>query len=271
MPDLNRGRNTPSAARALPRRAKAAARKVTDEPQVESYRPLSLPGTLMRALAGAGLIQSHSTDEPVQYSPLEVQILRIAEALRTAGIPPRKIVTALGPIRAVLTQTYDPTVPAILDARIVNLTSAKRRDAIARKRTESEQHFASAVAVEDTDITAARTGYLKALAVHRDHLEARINLGRLLHLAGELEEAEKVYRQARHASAHLSFNLAVLLEDLDREEEAVAAYRETLALDPAFHDAHFNLSRLHDRAKRSRESLRHLLAYRRHVLRQDQT
>jgi hypothetical protein len=45
----------------------------------------------------------------------------------------------------------------------------------------------------------------------------------------------------------LSFNLAILLEDLEREEEAVVAYREALALDPALHDAHYNLSRIHER------------------------
>ena len=115
--------------------------------------------------------------------------------------------------------------------------------------------------------TAARTAYLAALSVQEDHLEARINLGRLLHLDGQLAAAEKLYRQARTSSALLSFNLAILLEDLEREEEAVAAYRDALAQDPLLCDAHFNLSRLHEKANRPREALRHLLAYRRHVAR----
>jgi hypothetical protein len=33
------------------------------------------------------------------------------------------------------------------------------------------------------------------------------------------------------------------------------------------HDAHFNLSRLHEKANRPREALRHLLAYKRHIAR----
>jgi hypothetical protein len=41
-----------------------------------------------------------------------------------------------------------------------------------------------------------------------------------------------MYRHARASSAILSFNLATLLEDLEREDEAVTAYREALALDP---------------------------------------
>ena len=67
------------------------------------------------------------------------------------------------------------------------------------------------------------------------------------------------------SSATLSFNLAVLVEDLGREAEAVIAYREALALDPDLHDAHFNLSRLHESASRPQEALWHLLAYRRRV------
>ena len=107
---------------------------------------------------------------------------------------------------------------------------------------------------------------LAALNVQEDHLEARINLGRLLHLDGQLKEAERLYREARTSSALLSFNLAIVLEDLEREE-AVAAYRDALAQDPLLHDAHFNLSRLHEKANRPREALRHLLAYRRHIAR----
>ena len=76
-----------------------------------------------------------------------------------------------------------------------------------------------------------------------------------------------MYRQAKTSSALLSFNLAILLEDLEREEEAVAAYRDALAQDPLMHDAHFNLSRLHEKANRPREALRHLLAYKRHIAR----
>ena len=54
------------------------------------------------------------------------------------------------------------------------------------------------------------------------HLEARINLGRLLHLAGRLADAERVYRAAPASEPLLVFNLAVLLEDLGREPDAIA-------------------------------------------------
>jgi tetratricopeptide (TPR) repeat protein len=127
----------------------------------------------------------------------------------------------------------------------------------------AEADFEKALALEETDPKAARAAYEACLAADARHLEARLNLGRLLHLDGRLREAEKVYRAARSAEPLLSFNLAVLLEDLDRKSEAVSAYRHALALDPGFADAHFNLARLLERGGEKKDALRHLLAYRR--------
>ena len=60
----------------------------------------------------------------------------------------------------------------------------------------------------------------------------------------------------------------MLLEDLGQEPDAIIAYRETLAMDPGFADAHFNIARLYERAQDAQASLRHLLAYRRMMARQ---
>ncbi len=205
-------------------------------------------------------------------------LTRIESALRAAKIPSRQIATAMSNIRETLSAETSLTVvpvggrsapPHIVDHRPPSATALQRRAASERKRVTAHQHFTTALELEDSDVAAARAGYIAALSADSSHLEARINLGRLLHLNGELAEAEAVYRAARHASAMLSFNLATLLEDLSREEEAVLAYREALALDPTLHDAHYNLSQLHERAERPHEALRHLLAYRRHTLNRD--
>ncbi len=127
----------------------------------------------------------------------------------------------------------------------------------------ADEAFDKALELEDTDPAAARAAYEACLAADEHHLEARLNLGRLLHLDGRLEEAEKIYRSTQSGEAILSFNLAVLLEDFERDSEAMAEYRHALALDPGFADAHFNLARLHERAGHPKEALRHLLAYRR--------
>jgi tetratricopeptide (TPR) repeat protein len=127
----------------------------------------------------------------------------------------------------------------------------------------ADDAFEKALDLEDTDPAAARAAYEACLAADEHHLEARLNLGRLLHQDGRLEEAEKIYRSTQSGEAILSFNLAVLLEDFEREDEAMKEYRHALALDPGFADAHFNLARLHERAGHPRDALRHLLAYRR--------
>jgi tetratricopeptide (TPR) repeat protein len=142
--------------------------------------------------------------------------------------------------------------------------SAERGNGGAAGAVEAaDAEFERALALEATDPKAARGAYEACLEQDGEHLEARLNLGRLLHLEGRLREAEKVYRGVDAHDALLSFNLAVLLEDLEREPEAMSAYRSTLALDPGFADAHFNLARLYERKGESKDALRHLLAYRR--------
>jgi tetratricopeptide (TPR) repeat protein len=127
----------------------------------------------------------------------------------------------------------------------------------------ADEHYDTAYDLEETDPTAAIAAYERCLAANRDHTDARLNCGRLLHIAGRLEEAEKLYRDSTEQNATLLFNLGVLLEDLGRESEAMDAYRDVLLVDPGFADAHFNLSRLHELAGNRRESFRHLLAYKR--------
>jgi tetratricopeptide (TPR) repeat protein len=214
----------------------------------------------------------------------------VAGALKAAKISTPKIAAALEKIRGALPSGRLPAIALAASGKdlavregsceweasgqyALPLSPKAAAGEVAELRRPSElpaaaiahDYFLRGHTLEDTDVAAARAAYLAALSVQEEHLEARINLGRLLHLDGQLKEAEKLYRQAKSSSALLSFNLAILLEDLERDEEAVAAYREALAQDPLLHDAHFNLSRLHEKAKRPREALRHLLAYRRHI------
>jgi tetratricopeptide (TPR) repeat protein len=216
----------------------------------------------------------------------------VAGSLKAAKISSSKIAAALGQIRADLPAGQIPAVtlaasgkdlavregsreweasgqyalPLAIKPGASHVAQLRPTDAVSAALL-AQEHFLRGHMLEDSDVVAARAAYLAALRVQEDHLEARINLGRLLHLDGQLKEAEKLYRQAKSSSALLSFNLAILLEDLDREEEAIAVYRDALARDPLLHDAHFNLSRLHEKANQPRDALRHLLAYRRHIAR----
>jgi tetratricopeptide (TPR) repeat protein len=256
-------------------------------------RLFGLPPALIRKLGEAGYITQPAPRGKSHYSFQDLLILRVAGALKAAKIPSSKIAAALGQIQAVLPAGQMlPTIALAASGKDVAvregsqeweasgqyalpLAPNNRAGSVASLRPSEEastaslaqDHYSRGHRLEDIDVVAARAAYLAALRVQEDHLEARINLGRLLHLDGQLKEAEKLYRQAKSSSALLSFNLAILLEDLDREEEAIAVYRDALAQDPLLHDAHFNLSRLHEKANRPRDALRHLLAYRRHVSR----
>jgi tetratricopeptide (TPR) repeat protein len=260
--------------------------------QADLTRLFRLPASLVGALARAQYITPAAIDGKTSYTFQDLLILRTASALKAAKISTPKITAALGHIRATLppgavlttlalaasgkdllvregtrvweanSRQYPLPLSEASGATVAALPTTARPRAL-----EAASHYARGHALEELDVAAARNAYMDALNAHSDHLDARINLGRLLHLDGELKEAEKVYRAAKQSSALLSFNLAILLEDLNRENEAIAAYREALAQDPSLHDAHFNLSRLHERARQPREALRHLLAYRRHIAR----
>jgi tetratricopeptide (TPR) repeat protein len=258
-------------------------------------RLFGLPPALVRKLSQAGFITAPASAGrnkagKSKYTFQDLLVLRVAGALKAAKLSTPKITAALEQIRNALPSGRLPAIALAASGKDLVVRDGTREweasgqyalplmpkpapEPVAALRPSPEvsaasvaqDHFLRGHLLEDSDVGAARAAYLAALSVQEDHLEARINLGRLLHLEGKLKEAEQLYRQAKTSSALLSFNLAILLEDLEREEEAVAAYREALALDPLLCDAHFNLSRLHEKANRPKEALRHLLAYRRHI------
>jgi tetratricopeptide (TPR) repeat protein len=254
-------------------------------------RLFGLPASAVRALARAGNIHPVRRAGRLHYSFHDLVVLRTASALRAAKISPQRInktlqelrsalpaesklnqvsLTALGnriAIREGQTLRESESGQYALALEIIEeqgrLHVITRQDAPAAPGTSAGEQYAKALILEDTDPQAARSLYEAALKADPNHLEARINLGRLLHMDGRLAEAEQIYRFGGQAEPFLVFNLAVLLEDLGREPEAIVAYREALALDPQFADAHFNLARLYERARDPKASLRHLLAYRR--------
>jgi Thioredoxin domain-containing protein len=256
-------------------------------------RLFDLPPTLIRKLGQVGCITQGVPSGKSKYTFQDLLTLRVASALRTAKVSSPKIVAALGQIRAVIPpDQIFPTIslaasgkgiavhegsreweasgqyslPLSIDERAGQIAHL-RHSGDAPTASLAQEYYRRGHMLEDTDVIAARAAYLDALRIQEDHLEARINLGRLLHLDGQLEEAEELYRQAKSPSALLSFNLAVLLEDRNRKDEAIATYHDALARDPSLHDAHFNLSRLYEIAHRPRDALKHLLAYRRHIRR----
>jgi tetratricopeptide (TPR) repeat protein len=259
-------------------------------------RLFGLPASAVRSLARAGHISPVKRGGRLHYSFQDLLMLRTASALRSANISAHRINRTL--------ETFRATLPAGAALNNRSLTALGDQIAIREGKmlweSESGQYvlaldigeakgglhvitgpaaavppassagelYARAYALEDTNPDAARADYEACLELDPHHVEARINLGRLLHIAGRFKDAEHMYRSAAKPDPLLLFNLAVLLEDMRRERDAIVAYREALALDPQLADAHFNLARLYGRAKDAKASLRHLLAYRRMMDRQ---
>jgi tetratricopeptide (TPR) repeat protein len=256
-------------------------------------RLFGLPASAVRALARSGNIQPVRRSGRLHYSFHDLVVLRTASALRAAKISSQRINKTLQELRSALPEgsALNKISLTALGNRIAIREGQSLREsesgqyALALEIVEekgrlhvisredaapamgaadsADKHYARALDLEDSNPQAAQKAYELCLKSDPDHLEARINLGRLLHLAGRLAEAERVYRVGAKADPFIAFNLAVVLEDLQREPDAIIAYREALALDPQFADAHFNLARLYERAQDPKASLRHLLAYRR--------
>jgi len=141
-----------------------------------------------------------------------------------------------------------------------------------RRGTGATRWYDTGVSLEPSDPAGAASAYERALAGRPDLADAHNNLGRLLHDAGSLPQAETSYRLAICADPNIAlywFNLGVVVEDQGRRAEAIAAYRRAIALDDRAANAHFNLARLLELAGRRagdavllRCAVRHLLRYR---------
>ena len=135
----------------------------------------------------------------------------------------------------------------------------------AERRLSAEEWYEIGCELETSAPDRARDAYEHALALDPLMADAHVNLGRVLHVAGERGRAEPHYRQAvkldpDDPTPH--FNLGVLFEEVGRKEEAVLAYRQAIVRDPDFADAHCNLGLLLDSLGRRQEALRHLMTAR---------
>lgn len=129
----------------------------------------------------------------------------------------------------------------------------------------AEDWYELACELETVDAAEAQEAYGRALALDPAHVDAHVNLGRLLHEAGDRRGAEAHYRAALRAEAEdatAAYNLGVLLQEGGRTLEAVQAYQQAIRADPQHADAHFNLAHLYDELGRKQSAVRHLQIYR---------
>jgi tetratricopeptide (TPR) repeat protein len=134
-----------------------------------------------------------------------------------------------------------------------------------KDETSAQAWFERAVALEATDRMAALDAYGHAITADTSMVDAYVNCGRLLHDEKHLRNAERVYRAGVKACGDdpvLLYNLAVLLDDMNRPADALAAYESALRADPDFADGHYNVALLYERLRRPKDALRHMARYR---------
>jgi len=253
----------------------------------EVEKLLQLPRSTIRALVAAGFVSpARGPRNAWRFSFQDLIALRTAQALAAADVPARRIIRSIRALRRRLPESMPLSglsIAAEADRVII-------REGASRWRPESGQYllgfegdpatgslsvlqakpqarwFEQAEALEATDTVGAIDAYRHAIAADPAHVEARINLGRVLHNTGRLSQAEAVYRAAITAcgnDAVLLFNFGVLLDDMKRKEEALQAYEEALRTDPEFADCCYNLALLCEELGRQRDAIRHMARYRR--------
>ena len=260
---------------------------------------LGISAPRLRSLARSGLVDpERGSRNEYRFSFADVILLRTTRDLMQSGIPLRQVKRVLNSLRAQLPEDqplsalhitsdgdsvvvkeektlWDPQTEQVhLDFSVQELAEkiAPIAGAMVERTPLSEMTaddwYNLALDLEGVATDRATEAYSRTIALHPGHVHAHLNLGRLLHEAGEIESAEVHYRQALSAnpeSALAAFNLGVALEDLERVGEAIEAYERALRFEPDTASAHYNLSRLYEKRGLTKEALRHLADYKRLV------
>jgi len=261
-------------------------------------RLLRVSRATVRALVAAGFVSpARGPRNSWRFSFQDLIVLRTAQALADAHVPQRRITKSVRELRRHLPESMPLSglaIGAVADRVVV-------REGRTRWQADSGQYllefegdpadgsltviarappaqpapegsgrgrdwFGEGLALEAKDAEGAMQAYREAIEADPANLDARINLGLLLHEAKRLPEAGRVYSDALQAcgpDAVLLFNLGVLLEDMGSLADAERAYRAAVASDPRMADGHYNLALLCERLGKSKDAIRHMSQYRR--------
>lgn len=251
----------------------------------------------VRAAARAGIVTPSKTSRGrLRFSFQDLVFLRSATALEDRAVDVRRIWRALRALRAALpaerplssvrvicahrrilvrdaNTSWEPeSRQALFDFATVDSASAasgaqmQPNTATVVTTHSADYWFSRGLKLDRQGIDdAAMHAYRRAVEIDADCVDARINLGRLLHTARRHSEAEACYRAAlerepSHAIA--AFNLGVVLEDQGANDAAIEQYANALNLDPSLPDAHYNLARLYGWRGDRERAARHLARFR---------
>lgn len=228
-----------------------------------------------------------------EFSFQDVVVLRSVRALLSENIPPSAIHDAMQTLADTLDED-DPLTSFSLVAdggRIVAMSDDGRWDPLTgqevldltqddggssmvaishvRQTTvmdegDAEEWFLVGDEAEDDDLLGAIEAYERAIALDPRHVDARINLGRLLHASGRFLAAIDQYAAAVEVdpfNAIAWFNMGVALEDEGAPTRAIDAYLRSIESDGTLADAHHNIAVLFERTGETERALQHLREY----------
>jgi tetratricopeptide (TPR) repeat protein len=254
---------------------------------------LHLPRSTIRALIAAGFVSpARGPRNAWLFSFQDLIVLRTAQALADAKVPPRRITKSVRELRRHLPDAMPLSglsICAVADRVVIREGDSRwqaesgqyllafegdpadgslsviEQKTVAEAPSGAEEWFDKAAALERNDVEGALGAYERAIAIDPAFLDAHINLGRLLHEGRRFAKAEQIYRAAIKACGSdplLLYNLGVLLDDMDRKTQAMEAYEAALRGDPGLADCHYNLGLLYQKLEKPKEAIRHLSRYR---------
>ena len=225
----------------------------------EVQKLLRLPLSTIRTLVHAGFVSpTRGPRNAWQFSFQDLIVLRTAQALAAAKVPPRRIARSMRQLRRHLPQSMPLSglsIAAEADRVVV-------REGASRWQADSGQYL---LAFEGSPTDGSLTVLERPPHTIAD-ADTFIERGYALHEAGELQQAERTYREGIDACGDdpvLLFNLAVVLEDMERKSDAVGAYERALSADPTLADCHYNLALLYEALAKPQDAIRHMAQYRR--------
>lgn len=268
---------------------------------IEVARILNVSAQRIRALVRADLCKPSRAGRAYRFSFQDLVLLRTARGLLQQKIPARRVRRALRelarqlpagrPLSGVKVYADGGNVAVrhgstawhphsgqmvflfevdqlVQDARVVAPAHPKGGQGAALPSQGAKSAalwFERALMLEERhDFVGAAAAYRRVLEFDPTMADAYVNLGRLVHQAGDPAEATRLYHSALGCNADdaiAHYNLALALEDQAHRREAAAHYGRAVELAPEFADAHFNLSRLLERMGKHRMAVRHLLEY----------
>jgi tetratricopeptide (TPR) repeat protein len=222
----------------------------------EVQKLLRLPRSTIRMLVDAGFVSpARGPRNAWLFSFQDLIVLRTAQALADAKVPARRIARSMKALRRQLPQSMPLSglsIAAEADRVVV-------REGTRRWQADTGQYL---LGFEPS----ADEGSLRVLEAPAPDAEAYVQRGSALHEDGRLVEAERLYHEGLEKCGEdpvLLYNLGVLLEDMERKSDALAAYERSLGADPTFADCHYNVALLYEALGKPREAIRHMAQYRR--------